>query len=1173
MNFRNPYKGVFCPTTRNPRHQYLTKFLNVMKLTFLLMTVALMQVSAAAFSQQVTLQLEKASLKTVFAEIRRQTGYEVLFSTEILEKASPVSIRVKDASIDEVMATALYHQPLSYRVEGKIILIGNKTPVPATTPVIVKMPVKGRVTNDKGEPLPGVSILEKGTTNGTITDGQGAFSLQVQGPASVLTVRFIGYAPQEIKATATMNIILQEDLSSMSEVVVVGYGSQKKANLTGAVSSVKMDEVLGDRPVSSASQALQGAVPGLQITYGSGQPGTSTAINIRGYTSINGGEPLVLVDNVPMDIDDVNPKDIDNVTVLKDAAAASIYGARAAFGVILVTTKKGKKNQPVRFNYSNNFTFSSPTTLPEKASPSELVRALKDFGTNAYWTGQNVNTWLKLLEEYQQNPAAYPDGYTTVNGLKYPLMETDLYGELFTRGFEQMHNFSFGGGSEKTTFRVSGGYTGEDGILVTNKDKYTRYNFNAYLGTELTKNLNASVNLFYKNSNRTTPADFGSLFYNAITYSSFIPTGYGTAPNGDVLPYNTPNNVVKTEPVNTAFGDDLRLFGKLEYNPLNGLKITGEYTYNKKNEDDRQIRGKNEYINAATYDRQFLNNNTRYTRANNQTVYQAVNLYASYAKALGQHHATVLVGTNQEISKQESFSINRLDILSPQVPSLSTSTGTIAGGDGFGEYAISGYFGRINYDYKNKYLLEVNGRFDGSSRFAPGHRFGFFPSVSAGWNISEEAFMKPLSRVLSQWKLRGSFGEIGNQVVFKRDKAGNRVPNYYPYIPGMEPYNAAWTDPATNIRYVSLGMPALVSSDFTWETVRTLDFGTDFSLFRDRLNTTFDWYRRSTLNMLAPGAELPAILGAPAPLQNVADLESKGWELQMSWKDKIRAVSYSIGFNLSDSRAFITRYNNPAGLLSINAGGQLDNFYTGQEIGEIWGFVTHGFYTVDDFQKGSLDANLQKGTLLPGVPGYRGVPQNPGDIRYEDLNGDGQIFTGNNTLSDPGDRKIIGNSQRRFQFGIFGNASWNNFDFSFFLQGVGKRDLWLSNQLFWPYLNQFGTMYKHNLNYWTPSNPDGYYPRGYPDGAGNADKSRYVQTKYLSNGAYMRVKNITLGYTVPKSLLKRIFIDNVRVFVSGENLFTFDHLPDGMEADATIVSDGGIYPYLKKYSFGLNVNF
>lgn len=1173
MYFRNSYKGMFCPVPGSiPFTPRLIKLLIVMKLTFFLFITAL-QVSATAYSQQVSLKLDHGPLKAVFSEIRRQTGYHVLFSTELLEKASPVTMNVKDASIEEVLAAALYGQPLSYRIEDRQILIGNKQmPVPGGQPS-AKVPVKGTVTDDKGHPVPGASILEKGTSNGTITNEQGEFSLNVQSNDAILIIRSIGYVHQEVKAAGALKIVLQEDLSAMSEVVVVGYGAQKKANLTGAVSTVKMDEVLGDRPVSSASQALQGAVPGLQVTFGTGQPGASTALNIRGFTSINGGSPLVLVDNVPMDIDDVNPKDIDNVTVLKDAAAASIYGARAAFGVILVTTKKGKKNQPIKFNYSANFTSNTPTTLPKKATPLELVSALKDFGTNSYWTGQNVNTWLDLLNDYQQDPGKYPDGSATVNGLKYPLAQTDLYGDLFTRGFEQMHNFSFGGGSEKTTYRVSGGYTGEDGILVTNKDKYTRYNLNTFVSSDLTKNLNASVNIFYKNGKRTTPANFSSLFYNAITYSSYMPTGYGTAPNGDVLPYNTPNNVVKVEPVNTTTGDDLRLFGKLEYNPLNGLKVTAEYTFNKSNSDDRNIQDKNEYINAATYDRQFLNNNTRYTRANEQVTYQALNVYANYTKAFDNHHLNFLLGTNQESSKQEKFSVNRLDILSPQVPSLSTSTGTIAGDDGFGEYAISGYFGRINYDYKNKYMLELNGRFDGSSRFAPGQRFGFFPSVSAGWNVSEESFMKSLSNTITLFKLRGSFGEIGNQVVFMKNKDDVSVPNYYPYVPGMEPYNAAWTDPATNIRYVSLTTPALVSASFTWETVRTLNFGTDISLLRGRLNTTFDWFRRSTLNMLAPGAELPAILGAAAPLQNVADLQSKGWELEMSWKDRIKDVSYSIGFNLSDSRAYITRYNNPAGLLSINGSGQLDNYYVGQEIGEIWGYVTKGYFTADDFEKGSLDANLQKGTLLPGVAGFKGVQQNPGDIRYEDLNGDHVIFTGNNTLSDPGDRKVIGNARRRFQFGVFGNASYKNFDLSFFLQGVGKRDMWISNQLYWPYLNQFGTLYKHNLDYWTPSNPNGFYPRSYPDAAGSTGTSRNVQTKYMSDGAYLRVKNITLGYAVPKQWLKRIFINNIRLFVSGENLFTFDHLPDGMDAEADIVSDGGIYPFMKKYSFGVNVNF
>lgn len=1138
-----------------------------MKLTIILLTAVFLQTAHAAHSQQVTIRVENAPLKSVLAAIKKQTRFRMLYSTEILDKALPVTIALKNATPEQALAQVFYNQPLNYKIEEGVILISLK-PKPSfglPDPVIKEVTVQGTVTGETGDPVPGAAIIEKGTSNGTVTGADGKYSIRVKSDTATLVFRSLGFTTQEVKINGSvLNVVLKEDKSSLSEVVVVGYGQQKKANLTGAVSSVNMDEVLGNRPISGTAQALQGAVPGLQITYGTGQPGAATEVNIRGFTSINGGAPLILVDNVPMNIDDVNPRDIDNISVLKDAAAASIYGARAAFGVILITTKKGKKNQPIRFNYSNNFTWSSPISLPEKASTPEFIKALKDFGSVTYWSGQNVDTWLGLLDEYQQDPGKYPEGLATVNGLRYPLAEHDMYNRLFSGGFEQMHNFSFAGGSEKTTYRVSGGYTGEDGIMVTNKDRYNRYNFNAYLGTELAKNLNASVNLFYKNETRYTPSVLGGLFYNAITYPSYVDPGYTTI-NGVTLPYNTPNNVVEQEPANKEYRDNIRIFGKLEYEPVKNFKITGEYTFNRNNGNIMAVQGKNEYFNAMTYDRQFQNNNSRYARGNGQLQYHALNVYASYLKDFNDHHLKFLVGTNQEISKRDSFAVTRLDILSEQVPSISTSTGTLDATDGFEEYAISGYFGRINYDYKGKYLLELNGRFDGSSRFPPGSRFGFFPSVSAGWNISEEPFMRGLKEQIPQLKLRGSYGEIGNQVINSRTIGNISINGFYPYIPGMNPYNASWINPGTNIRYVTLSPPALVSSSFTWETVRTMNAGIDIGLFKNTLQASFDLFNRKTLNMLAAGSELPQVLGASAPLQNAADLETKGWELEISYKNRAGDFDYGIGFNLSDNRTYITRFSNPGGLLN--------QYYVGQEIGEIWGYVSDGYFTVNDFADGTLNPNLTGGTLKAGLPFYKGIPPNPGDVKYKDLNGDGVIFSGNNTLSDPGDRTIIGNDRRRYQFGVFGNASWKNFDLSFFLQGVGKRDLWMSNQLYWPYQNRFGTMYKHNLDYWTADNTQAFYPRVYADGGGNTEYSRLVQTKYLSNGAYLRVKNITLGYSVPKKWLNRVLISNARLFVSGENIFTFTDLPKGMESDATNYGEGGIYPFLKKYSFGLNVSF
>ncbi|WP_425275588.1 SusC/RagA family TonB-linked outer membrane protein [Sphingobacterium detergens] len=1022
--------------------------------------------------------------------------------------------------------------------------------------------IKGKVVDRQGFPLSGVTLVEKDKDRGTSTNDKGEFTLRVSGPNAVLLVSNVGFISQEVSVSQSfMAITLQEDLTSLEEVVVVGYGTQKRANLTGSVASVDMEKVLGDRPVTSSSQALQGALPGLQVTFGGGRPGTSTELNIRGLPSINGGSPLVLVDNVPMNMDDVNPKDILNVTVLKDAAAASIYGARAAFGVILITTKKGTRNQPTSINYSSNLTWSRPSTLPEKATPLEFVQALKDFGNSSNWAGQNVDTWLELLKEYQTNPSKYADGIAEINNTKYPLKEYDLYNEVFQTGFEHLHNLSIRGGSEKIAYRLSGMYSNEDGIMITKKDSYSRYNFNAFVNAELFKNFNASVNVFYKKDNRLTPANMGEMFYRALTFGSYLNPGETVDNDGKTIPYGTPNNYLRYEDAARRYEENLRLFGKLEYNPLPGWNITAEYTFSKNNLNNKNAQNRNRYMNPNNFNTEYLFNQDFYTRSNSQTDYNALNFYTSYSRAIADHNLKVLVGTNYEKSYIESFSATRYGILSPNSPSLGTSTGTQNTSDSFGQYAVLGYFGRINYDYKNRYLLELNGRLDGSSRFLKDSRFGFFPSVSAGWNVAEEGFMEHLKNSIPMLKFRASYGEIGNQVVLGLDK--NQV--YFPAIPQMTTGNANWIDPNTGIRYLTINPPNLISSTFSWEKVRTLNLGVDIALFNSKLNGSFDWFRRQTIGMLYQGADLPAVLGSAPPFQNVTDLESKGWELELSWKDKIKDFKYSFTFNLSDNRAFITKINNSAGLI--------DGYYKGKEIGEIWGYVSNGYYTNDDFQPNTLDANLMNGKLKEGIPFFKGVAQNPGDMKYADLNQDGIIFNGTNTVSDPGDMKIIGNSNRRFQFGLNSNFSYKNIDLSVFIQGVGKRDIWLDNFLMWPYNNQFGTLYKGNLDYWTPENTDATYARIYANAGLNTSANRRRQTKYLSDASYLRVRNITVGYTVDNKILRSKVVNNIKFFVSGENLFKADHMPRGMEADGEDIGSGGIYPFLKKYSFGVNVTF
>jgi TonB-linked SusC/RagA family outer membrane protein len=657
----------------------------------------------------------------------------------------------------------------------------------------------------------------------------------------------------------------------------------------------------------------------------------------------------------------------------------------------------------------------------------------------------------------------------------------------------------------------------------------------------------------YRNSIRYDPV--GS-FGNAMSFNPYTPAdGNHVFDDGTEIPYFTPANMERLSIAPKNLVDNVRIFGKMEYKPIDGLTVTGEYTFQQGGTD--RITGHNQIltVNPERFTLNAVSNdNTFYQKSSNKTQYNAVNLYAKYEKSIKDHNFSLLTGFNNEKSDFETFFVRKTNLISVDLPSISGASGTVTAGDGFTQWSVIGYFGRFNYNYKEKYFLEVNGRYDGSSKFPKNDRYGFFPSFSAGWAISKESFMENVDWI-SDLKLRASLGEIGNQ----------NTSSAYPAVPGMEILNASWLNSSAGVPYVTLGLPALVSASFTWEKVQSQNIGFDARFFNGKLSTSLDVFTRETIGMLAPGDELPAVLGIDAPEQNVADLKATGWETQVNWRDKIGDFRYNIGVSLFDNQTEMTKVKNEAGLINQN--------YVGKKFGEIWGYETDRFYTVEDFVPGSLDENLMGGTLLDGIPAFKGRSPNPGDIKFVDLNGDGEIFSGNGTLEDPGDRRIIGNSTKRYQYGIFGGGSYRNFDFSFVLNGVGKKDVYINNSSMFPYTNEFQVVYKDQLDYWMPDNTEAFYPRNYPLGGVNYGNSRSTQTKYLLNAAYLRIKNVTLGYTLPHSLLSSVGIDALRIYVSGENLIDFDHVPDGINPELANISNGATYPYMKNYSIGLNMSF
>lgn len=1040
---------------------------------------------------------------------------------------------------------------------------------------------KGVVKDAYGETIIGASVVVKGTTNGTITGLDGSFVLNNVEKGATIQISFIGYVTQEIVWNGNdITVPLKEDNHQLEEVIVVGFGTQKKENLTGSVSQVSMDEVLGDRPVTSAAAALQGAMPGLTIGGGTG-PGQNKSFNIRGTLSINGGSPLVLIDNVEGDINMLNPEDIESVTVLKDAASSAIYGARAAGGVILVTTKRPKSGSNFQLNYNFNVGWENAINILEQSSLLDYISAYQEAGyTNTYWAGNgDVNKWKEYLIQYKKDPSSLNtvgDGiYKDTDGRVYWLSEKNMYKNILNTGFLNNHNISASGGTEKVRFRISAGLSKENGPLYLDKDQYTRKNITGFVSADLLKWFTQEVTISYSDAKKQDPQNVGNMngFYSTRLVS-YYPEGNipGEIINySEDLPSQTPMNMIRYAPVSTERTAIPRISTRSIFKILPGWSVTAEYTYDRKDVNYNFYSGSFKFADCQLAVKSSVEDGQDYYQLQDEiTRYNAFNLFSNYEKRWNKHNFKAMVGFNQESSYYRLFMGQIKGQTAQNVPSFSGGTGEKILNDTYQEYAIRSGFARLNYSYNDRYLVEVNGRYDGSSKFPKASRFGFFPSVSLGWRLGQENFMSWSKNWLDDFKIRASYGSIGNQSI-----------DPYQFTPSMPVgLNTVWLHGNDKVSIIST--PGLVSSTFTWETVNSLNIGFDFSAFNNRLQATFDWFKRKTTGMLAAGVEIPSVVGATAPLQNVADLSSKGWELNVSWRDKIGDFSYNIGFNVYDNRAFIDKYNNESGLIS--------DYYVGKELGEIWGYESDGYYTIDDFVL--EDAKSGVWTLKEGVPSLLGYKAQPGDEKFKDLDNSGVISEGSNTLKDSGDRKIIGNSTARYQFGANLGASYKGFSLDVRLQGVGKRDYVLGGAALFPFAGStasdavFQPLFYNQTDYWRaisydPNSPDFMKPvdpnaaifRIYNQG-NNVGSNTRTSTKYIQNAAYLRIKNVTLAYNLPQNWINKVFLQNAKVYVSIENLATFSSLPKGYDPegnkDNEIVWD---YPYYRTISLGASLTF
>ena len=1025
------------------------------------------------------------------------------------------------------------------------------------------------------DPIIGASIFVEGNTHiGTITDIDGKFSLKAP-RNSVISASYIGYITQKIKVTKdgeSITIKLAEDSKLLDEVVVVGFGTQKKENLTGAVGIATAKEIQ-DRPVMLASQALQGLVPGLNISQNSGSLEARAAINIRGRGTIgdgSSGEPLILIDGVEGDINALNPQDIDNISVLKDAASSSIYGAKAPFGVILVTTKKGSEGK-TKVNYNNSFRWNAPIRMPKMMDSYAFALYFNAANTNGNATPHFSEEQLQRILDYQQgkittetiaspnNPNVWEEGFDGGGNANY-----DYYKEFYrSSAFSQEHNLSFSGGTNKISYYTSFNVLDQGGMMKLDQDKYNRYGGTVKLSFELADWAKFNYNNRFVREKHRRPAHLTNNFYGSVGRQ-----GWPMLPKYDPNGYVLNQWILRLEDGGSDRLESDNIYQQVQFvlEPIKNWVTHAEAFYSI-NDAQKHWDTKKTYVhdvagNAFPYDKSSSVHEDEFK--SNQF---SLNIYSDYSFSIAEkHNFKAMVGTQYQSTKHTRFGLDRVGLLAPNLPEIDLTSGQDDDGNPVtpsvtgnrGRYVTQGYFGRINYDYKGRYLAEVNLRYDGSSRFRSGDRWVLSPSFSLGWNIAHENFWESLRDVVGTLKLRGSYGQLANQNTSSwyptYSSMGIGISSGSWLIGGMKP-NTAWA-PGT-----------LVNMNLSWEKVRTTNIGLDFGMLSNRLTGSFDYFIRETRDMLGPAPERPAILGVGVPKANNTDLKDYGFELQIGWQDMLsNGFSYGAKFLLSDYQTKITKYPNITG--------NLGSYYKGRKMGEIWGYETVGIAKSQE----EMDNHLA--SLPNGGQNAIGSNWGVGDIMYKDINGDGKIDNGNNTLSDHGDLKKIGNSTPRFQFGFDLNAAWKGFDFRAFFQGVMKRDIWQGSYYFWGAGDGgiwHSTALKEHQDYFRndPDSPMGmninsYYPRPL---FGNG-KNQQTQTKYLLDGSYIRLKNVQLGYTIPSHLTQKIGVSNLRVYFSGENLWTGTSLTKIFDPETVTGGSGGsVYPLSKVFSVGFSVNF
>jgi len=1053
--------------------------------------------------------------------------------------------------------------------------------------------ISGKVVDEKGEPLPGASIVVKELNKIVQSNPDGTFKVDVPAGIYNVQVSFISYTTVLLgkivvkdSEHTTLNVTLKGETGSLNEVLVVGFGTQKRENATGSVDQIT-SKSLENRPITNLTQGLQGLLPNLNLKMMDGKPTQSPSYNIRGTTSIGqGGSALILIDGFEGDPSLLNPNDVESVTILKDAASAAIYGARGVFGVVLITTKKAEKGR-TNISYSSNYAIKSPLQVPDfvtdgytwaKMFSEAFVNGDGAFPQNANKTQKFSQAYLDEFKRRAESGQPYNQIEVNPTTGEYTYYgSTDYYSELYKKNTAATeNNLSVSGGSDKASFLVSGRYLNQDGLFKYNSDDYDMKNIRARGSIQVLPWLSIENNADYSVMNYHNPINVGEgggIWRNIAdegkpTMPIFNPDGSLTF----AAAYTVGDFIYGKNGIDTR-RQVFRNITSLRTNFFNNkFRVNADFTFRNTNNNIEQkrvqvpysnTRGVTAYVGTTTNDLLFDQRETQYL---------ATNIYAEFENRFGtDHYLKAMAGYNYEQSTYNRIAVQRNGIIFEDATDLNLALGqSISTGGGYEQWAILGGFSRLNYAYKDRYLLEVNARYDGSSKFPANQRYGFFPSVSAGWRINKESFWDVSDKLISDLKLRGSYGSLGN---------GNIASYAF-----QEIFNVSQSGVILNgVRPQTTRIPAVLPDGLTWETSTTSNFGLDLTMLSGRLSFTGDAYIRKTTDMFTFGLTPPAVFGADVPKGNYADLTTRGWEVSVSWNDKIgqseKPFRYNVRLTLSDNKTKIDKYNNPDKLLS--------DYYEGQTLGEIWGYETEGFF-IDD---ADIASHAKQDPQMRASPTGKWFP---GDIKLKDLNGDGFINVGENKVGKSGDRKIIGNSAPRYLYGVNLGADWHNWSFSVFFQGVGKQQWYPSTEteMFWgqynrPY-NNIPTFHLGNM--WTPENTDAYFPRTMSRAASsNTNRTLGVaQTRYLQNVAYVRLKNLQVGYNLPAKWINHIGMRSAKVFFSGENLFTYSPMykivkhtidvENAVPSDQDLNSgstngDGYNYPLMKSYSFGVNIGF